>query len=161
MALPLSFAHLEFYALFRLPVYCLSALLIGTSIDRHPICHHKSRVKAQTKMPDDLILICLVLVLLQKTLRTGKGDLIDVGFYFVCGHTNSVIDKGQCLFFGVGNHINPVLLPFRRFIFAHQRKLFQFSNRITTIGNHFTDKNIVIRIQPLFNNRKNIFGSNG
>ena len=88
----------------------LCILLPGKGIDVHLVCYHKCGVKAKTEVTDDLILVCLILILLNEIGRTGKCDLIDVFFHFIRGHTNTIIDELQGLPFRIDNDLNLTLV---------------------------------------------------
>ena len=76
-------------------MYCLCSILIGKCIDFYTVCHHESRIEAQSEMSDNLILICLIFVLCKECFCTRKSNLTDVFFYFFCGHAKTIIDEFQ------------------------------------------------------------------
>ena len=86
-----AICHIKFCAAITFPVNSSSALLVGKCIDMHCIGYHKSRVEAQTEMADDLIFICFIFIFCNEIGRTGKCDLVNVFFYLVCGHSQTVI----------------------------------------------------------------------
>ncbi len=122
-----SLGHIVLGAAVAFPVNRLCALLIGQSIDMNLVRYHEGRVKAQSEMTDDLIVIGLVLVFLQEIRRAGKGDLVDVFLHFVCRHTKSGIDEFQCFLLRVYDHADAVLMSLRIGVFADQGKLFAAS----------------------------------
>ena len=104
----------------------------------------------------DLIFIRLIFIFLNELRRSRKGNLIDVFFYLISGHSESVIDKFQRLFFRIHDDLNFGLITVRQGIFAHHIQLLQFRHRIATVGDQFAEENIVVRIQPLLDDWKNI-----
>ena len=68
------FAIMVFHLIFRIaianPSDCLWRLLIRTSDDLYRVGHHEGRIKAQSKMTDD---VCFALVLLDKLLCAAQG----------------------------------------------------------------------------------------
>ena len=156
----ISFLHLILSAAFACPVYRFRTFFIGKRINLNFVRNHKCRIKAQAKVTDDLIFVCLILILIQEILRTGKCDLVDILVYLFLGHTKSVIDKLHCLLFRVDNYFNLRFVSFRKLIFSHHIQLFQLCDRITSVGYEFTYKDIMIGINPFLDNRKNIFAVN-
>ena len=71
-------------------------------------------------MTDDLIFVCLILILIQEILRTGKCDLVDILVYLFLGHTKSVIGKGNGLLVWVYRYLDLVLEILRLFVLTHQ-----------------------------------------
>ena len=122
--------------------------------------YHESGVESQTEMSDDLVFVCLVLIFLQELCCTGKCDLSDVFFHLVSSHTKTGINELQCLLFRIHDHFNLVLMSFRECILTHNLQFFQFGDGITSVGNHLTEKNVMVRIQPFLDNRKNIVAIN-
>ena len=136
------------------------AFFIGKGIDLHFIRHHKCGIETKTEMSDHIIFRCLILILLKELGSAGKSDLCDILFHFICCHAESVIDEFHGLLFRIDDHFNLRFIIFRKFIFAHHIQLLQLCDRITSVGDHLTDKNIMIRINPFLYNRKYIFTVN-
>ena len=68
-------------------------LLPGKGINCYLVCYHECGIESQSKMTDDLILICLVLIFLQEIRRTGKCNLIDILLNLSLRHTDTGIGK--------------------------------------------------------------------
>ena len=111
------------------------------------IRYHECGIEAQSEMTDDLVGIALVLIFLNEIRSTGKCDLVDILFHFVGGHTQTVILEGQCLLLRIHDDIHTSLITFGKRIFSHHVQL----------RDQLSVENVVIGIQPLFNNRKNVF----
>ena len=156
-----SLGHIVLGAAVTFPVNRLCALLIGKGIDMNLVRYHEGRVKAQSEMTDDLIVIGLVLVFLQEISRAGKGDLVDVFLDLVCRHAQSGIDEFQCFVLRIYHHADAVFMSLRIGVFANQGKLFELRDSVAAVGNQLTEKDIVVGIEPLFDNRENIFTVNG
>ena len=121
------------------------------------IRYHECGIEAQSEMTDDLVRIALVLIFLNEIRSTGKCDLVDILFHFIGGHAQTVILEGQCLLLGIHDDIHTSLIAFGQGIFSHHVQLFKLGYGITTVRDQLSVKNVVIGIQPLFNNRKNVF----
>ena len=111
-------------------------------------------------MSDDLIGIALVLIFFDEIRSTGKCDLVDILFHFVGGHAQTVILEGQCLLLRIHDDIHTSLIPFGKRIFSHHVQLFQLGHGIAAVRDQLSVENIVIGIQPLFNDRKYVFTVN-
>ena len=112
-------------------------------------------------MTDDLVLCCFVFVFVQKISCSGKSDLCDVFLDLCSCHTKSVIDEFQCFFVRIDNDFNFLFVILRVFVFAHHLKLCKLCDRIAAVGNYFTDKDVMVGIQPFLDNRKNVFTVDG
>ena len=64
-------------------------------------------------------------------------------------------------FFRVHDHADAVLVAFRIGVLADEGQLFQLGDGVAAVGHQLTEENVVIGIQPFFNNRKNIFAVDG
>ena len=111
-------------------------------------------------MSDNLLIICLVLIFFQKICRSGKGNLIDILFHFFCRHSQTIIGKGNRLFLRIDFHIDSCLVVVRKRGFTHKFQFLQFGNGIAPITHYLANKNIMVGIQPFFNNGKYIFRIN-
>ena len=121
------------------------------------IRYHECGIEAQSEMTDDLVGIALVLIFLNEIRSTGKCDLVDILFHFVGGHAQTVILEGQCLLLRIHDDIHTSLITFGKRIFSHHVQLFQLGHSIAAVRDQLSVENVVIGIQPLFNNRKNVF----
>ena len=70
-------------------------------------------------MSDDLILICLILVLRHKVLNTGKRDLVDVLVDLFLCHAKAVVLNGNGLFIWIYTDLDLVFYLFRFLILSH------------------------------------------
>ena len=70
-------------------------------------------------MSDDLVIVCFVFVFFNKVSCTGKCDLTDIFFNFICGHTKTVIDEFQGLFFWIDNDLDFLFIISRDLLLAH------------------------------------------
>ena len=152
-----ALVHGKFCAAVTLPVNRLSALLVRKGVDVYLVCHHKCRIEAQTKVTDDLVGIALILILLDEIGGAGESDLVDVLLHLICSHTQTVIHEGERLLIGIDNHIDLRLVPFRKSVLSHHIQLFQLGNCVAAVGDQLSVEDVVIGIQPLLDNRKNVF----
>ena len=63
-------------------------------------------------MPDNLLVIRLILVFLKKICRSRKGDLVDIFLHFICCHPKSVVCKSNRLILRIYLYIDfrPVII---------------------------------------------------
>ena len=110
----------------------------------HLVGYHECRIKAQSEMTDNLILVGLILILCNKIRCAGKGDLVDILFHFIRRHADAVIDELKGLLLRVHQHLYfPFILCWKR-IFSHHVQLFQLGYGITAIGDQFPEKDVMI-----------------
>ena len=143
------------------PVYRGCAILVGERINFYIVSHHKYGIEAKSEMTDDLILIGLILIFLQKSGSAGESDLCNILLDFSLRHTKSGINKFQCFFFGINDHLDAVFVIIRVGIFSHNLQLVQLCDGIAAVGHNFPGKDVVVRIEPFFDNWENIFTVNG
>ena len=135
--------------------------LIGKGVDVYLIRYHESGVKAQAEVADDLILVGLVLVFCQEIGGAGESDLVDILLHLVSGHTKAVVAESQRLLLRVNNDVYFRFVFVRELVLAHHLQLLQLGDGVAAVGNELTEEDIVIRIEPLLDDRENIFTVNG
>ena len=150
-----------FCAAVALPVYRLCILLPGEGIDVNFVGYHKYRIKTKAEMSDDLILCCFILIFIQKVSSTGKCNLRDIFLDLCSCHAKTGINKFQCFFIRVDDDFYFLFVILRVFVFAHHLKLCKLCDRVAAVGNYFTDEDVMVGIQPFFDNRKNVFTVDG
>ena len=131
--IPVAIFHIEFAATVTFPVNRLCVFLIRQCIDRYLIGYHKCGIETKSEVTDDLILICLVLILFYEICRAGKSDLVDVFIYLFLCHTKTVINDLDRFFLWIEYNPDLVLISFRKLVLSHHFQLFQFCDRITTV----------------------------
>ncbi len=157
----ISVLHLKIKTFLRLPVNRSSTLHIRQGINRYLMRYHKCAIEAQTKMTDNLLLASLILVLAKEIGSAGKCDFVDILLYFISRHTDTVINKGKRLFIRIRTNDNLPRVVFRLGKFATKSKLLKLRDCVTAVRNQLTYKNIMVGIQPLLNDRKDIFRIDG
>ena len=108
------------------------------------VSHHEGGVKSKSEVADHVILCCLVLIFLQELCGAGESDLGDVLLHLAGCHTHAVVDKFQRLLLRIYNHMDLGLIAVRKLILSHHIQLFQLGDGITSVGDHLTDKDIVV-----------------
>ncbi len=108
-------------------------------------------------MADYLIIVCFVLVLLQKCRSTGKCDLGNVLFHFIGIHSQTSIGKRNLLVFGIHNNADLHILPFRNAVLSDNIKFFKLCDSIAAVAYQLAGENIMIAVHPFLDYRKNIF----
>ena len=74
-------------------------------------------------MSDNLIVIGLIFIFGNEIRCAGECDLVDVFLHLVCGHSQTVIDKGDGLLFRIYNHLHLRFIPFRQSVLSHHVQL--------------------------------------
>ena len=87
------------------------------------ICNHESGIEAQSEMTDNLVFIGFIFVFLQKISSTGEGNLVDIFFYLVSGHSKTVISEGKGFIVRVDNNVDFRLIIGWKGIFSHHFQL--------------------------------------
>ncbi len=118
----------------------------------------KSRIKTQTKMTNNIVIF--IAKLMHEFRGAGKGHLIDVFFDFISGHANAVINNREGFGLFVDFDLN---FEFGLCFFglANYGQMAQLRNGINAIGDQFAQKDLLVVIEPFFDNRKNIFHLHG
>ena len=137
------------------PTYGFCIIFIRFSQDFHFFCHHKSRIKSETKMPDNAGIFSRILIFLQKLFCSRKRDLVDIFFNLFAGHPNSLIFDSQRFRIFINFHFDDWVAIFH-LCFTYCGEVFQFGCRICRVRNQLTKKNLVVAVKKLFNQWKNI-----
>ena len=111
-------------------------------------------------MSDNLVTVCLVLILLDKLGRTGKSNLRNVLFHLFRSHADSVIAKTNRLLLRLNRNRYSPLKVGRLRPLSDERQLLQLRYRIRCIGNLLTNEDILVAVHPLFDDGENIFTMN-
>ena len=106
--------------------------------------HHESGVEAKAEVTDHVILCRLVLVFLQELCGSGESDLGDVLLHLAGCHSHTVVDEFQCLVLRADDHTDPGLVVIRKLVLSHHIQLFQLGDGVASVGDHLTDKDIVV-----------------
>ena len=159
-----SFTGLHFIinAAVAAPFCRLCTLLIGKGINLDCIGYHKSRIEPQTEMSDNLTAFVLGFSFKfgKEIGCTGECNLVDVFLDFICRHADTVINNLQCFLVLIQNNMNFVCFLCENIRFPHHGKLLQLCHRITRIGYQFTNEDVLICIEPFFDNWHKIFTVN-
>ena len=111
-------------------------------------------------MSDDLIRVRFSLVLVNEFSSAGESDLCDILLHLIGRHTDTVILEFQCFFLVVDIDGDLRFITLGKFDLSDRIQFLSLGDRITAVGNQLTDKNILVRIHPLFDNRENILTVN-
>ena len=115
-------------------------------------------------MPDDPGCICVVvpLVFLDEIQGAGQRDAANVFFDLFFAHADSVVRHGQSLFLLVQCDANSVVFTVGDVPdFSQGDQTLELCNGIRGVGNDFTQENILIGVQPFFDNRENMLCFDG
>ena len=123
--LPAAIAHRIGRGSVTLPVHRRGALAIAEGIDLDILGNHEHRIEAKTKVADDVVLVCLVLILLEECCRTGKCNLCDVFFDFFCCHAKTCVREADRLRLRVHDDMDGVLVVIRILVLSHDLKLME------------------------------------
>src|SRR5262249_22040295 len=88
-----------------LPPHRRRVLTVAFGENLYFLTNHKSRIKSQPKMPNDIGFI-LPFILAQELFRTAKGNLVKIFIYFLSGHSNSLVGNSNGLFLLIQLNIN-------------------------------------------------------
>ena len=109
-------------------------------------------------MADDAALVALLgLILLQKFLRAGESHLRDVFFDLLGSHADAVIGHGERAGLLVGDHVHAVGIIRSLTRLDEQLVL---GDGVAGVRDDLADENILVRIQPLLDDRHDILGVN-
>ena len=139
----------------RFPMHALGVLAIRFCKDLNVFGNHICRIKSQAEMSDDPFSARLF-VLGKKICRAGKCDLRNVFFYLVLGHADAVVLHGKRLGILIYRDLDAELAV-KLGSFPHFSKFFVFRNGIRTVCNDLAQENILVRVQPFFDNRHHVF----
>ena len=101
----------------------------------------------------------LFLILLNEVHCAGKSDLIDVLIDFLFRHTDTVIGKLDRSQFTVIVDMELIIICIFFYCFAEIHKALKLGDRIRAVTDKFSYENILIGIQPLPDDRKDVFRS--
>ena len=76
--------------------------LIGLAEDLHFLRDHEGRIEAETEMTNNSL--GLVFVFVDKFLRTGESDLVDVFVHLFCRHADTMIGDRKGLLLLINRH---------------------------------------------------------
>ena len=139
----------------RLPADGGSALAVRLGADLDILGDHVRRIEAEAEVPDDAFAARL-LVLFQKVGRARKGDLGDVLFHLLLVHADAVVFHAQCAGVFVDGDLDAVLRIVCRGL-AEIDELFEFRDGVDAVCHDLAQKNVLIRIQPLFDDGHHVF----
>ena len=138
----------------RLPMHALAPFAVGLREDLDVVRDHVCGIKAEAEVTDDA-LSARFFVFFEEVRSTREGDLRDVFFHFLFGHTDAVVFDGQRSRLVVRRDDDPIAFVFRSF--AERDELFILRDGIRCVGDDLPQKDVLIRIQPLFDDGHHIF----
>ena len=150
----LAFRHFERRAAVAAPVHCRS-VFPAFGLDFNLVGHHKRRIEAQSKVAYQVLLHVFILV--QEVVGAAKGYLVDVLVDLLLGHSDAAVADYQL--FLVDFHLDGQVAQLALELAARRQGL-QLLRGIYSIGNQFAKKNLVVRIEELFDDRENVLGLN-
>ena len=104
-------------------------------------------------MADDSL--CAVFVFVDKLLRAGESDLVDVFIHLLGGHSDTMIGNGQGLL-GLINTYAHAKVAQITLHFTNGRQSLQFLRSIDGIGDQLTQEDLMIRIQKFLDDGEDI-----
>ena len=154
---PCAAGDFKIHSILRNPVHGLCGFLAGKRLDFHLVGDHEDRIEPKAEMSDDVALFLRIvpLELLHEFGGAGESNLVDVFLDFLRRHTDTGIRDADGFLFLVYGHGDLHLFPGVRMQHA------EFRDRITGIRNRFPQENILIGVQPAFDNRHNILRVDG
>ena len=129
---------------------------VGLGLHGDLIRHHEHGIEAQAEVADDAA-SSLSLVFGDEVHSPGQGDVVDVFLYLGFRHTDAVVGDGDGAGFLVYPYVDAVgSLAFRRLTQGDQP--FMLGDRIAGIGQHLTEVDVLLGIQPFFDDGKKMLG---
>ena len=133
------------------PGYRLCTFFAGQRLYFHLFADHEHRIEAQAEMPDDItFLLGLVLKLLHEFRGSGECHLVDIPADFIRCHADPGIGNPDGLLFLVHRH------SYRHRLLTVRMKHPELGDCVARVRHRLSQKNILIRIQPLLDHRHNI-----
>ena len=133
---------------------------VALGVDDHLVGDHERAVEAQAEMADDFVVVGGVLVrgvLAQEIRGAGEGHLRDVFFDFLGGHAQAVVAEGDGSGFLVQHHVHAIgRVVLRGLAGGHQAPV--LAHRVAGVADHFANEDVLIRIEPLLDDRHNVLG---
>ena len=127
-----------------------SRLVVALSINLHLVRDHKGGVESETEVPDDTV---LVLVLLDKLLGTADGDLIDVLMDLIGSHTDTIIRYDQLVAIDLYLHLQVSDLSG---VLTLGDQSLQLLYGIHAIAYDLSEEDLIIAVEEFFNDREHI-----
>lgn len=101
----------------------------------------------------------IVLVLIQKFLGAGEGNLVDVFIDVLGGHSYAMIGNSESAFFLI-NSDTDIELPQLSLKFSEGRESAYLLSGINSIADKLTQEDLMIAIEKFFDYGENILGRN-
>ena len=106
-------------------------------------------------MSDDSVAVRFF-VFRDKIRCTGKGDLSNIFFNLLFRHADPVIFYGERLCLFVHRNLNAVFFIRCRSL-AKLDQFFKLCNGVNAVGNDFSEENILVGIEPFFDDGHHVF----
>ncbi len=106
-------------------------------------------------MSDNTSIFCRIFIFFKEFLSARKSHLIDILFNFLTRHPDSLVFDGQRFCILINLHLDD-WVPVFNLRFTNCCQVFQLRCRIRRVRNQLTQKNLVVAVKKLFNQRKNI-----
>ena len=146
------------HTVFGYPGNCRSVLNERLGIDPYFIGDHERGIETETEVADDSACVsALPRIFLNEVHRAGKSDLVDVLIDFLFGHSDSVIGKLDRTLFAVIIDVQLILGIVFLDRFTEINETLELGDRVGAVTYELTDKDVLIRVKPLSDDRKYIF----
>ena len=134
----------------------INLLIVG--VDDDLVGYHEAAVEAQTEMADDVGIVILSVggVLGDKVSCAGEGDLSDILFDLLGGHSDAVIGNLQRTGLLVDNDVHAIG-GFVGSRLAGDDQAFVLADGVAGIADQLAHKDILVGVQPLLDNGHDIF----
>ena len=135
------------------PMNGFRVLLIRKREDLHFLADHEGGIETETEMADDSL--CTVFVFVDKLLRAGESDLVDVFIHLLGGHSDTMIGNGQGLLGLIYTYAHAKVAQVALH-FTNGRQSLQFLRSIHGIRDQLTQEDLMIRIQKFLDDGEDI-----
>ena len=142
------------------PAHGLRAVFPTEGVDGNLVGHHERGIESQAEMPDDAAVFAFRrLILLEEFFRARERDLRDVLAHFVRRHADAVVGNAKRALLLVRHDVHGIIFLGLRL--AAGREHFVFRDGVASVRNDFAQENVLVRIQPFFDDGHYILCMNG
>ena len=130
-------------------------VLVRLGENLHLVGHHKGRIETQSEVTYQIFLYVFVFV--EEVGGTAEGYLVDILLHLVGGHADAAVFHREGLLLAVHLHLYGQVAGLALQL-AARGKGFQFLGCVDGVGYQLAQKDFVVGIKELLNDRKDVLG---
>ena len=130
-------------------------VLVRLGENLHLVGHHKGRIETQSEVANQIFLYVFVFV--EEVGGTAEGYLVDILLHLFGGHTDAAVFHREGLLLAVHFHLHGQVAGIALQLAARGQG-FQFLGCVDGVGYQFAQKDFVVGIKELLNDRKDVLG---